>query len=204
MRKIVVLVMVLSLIAPGIGLCFEADNSHHAGTLRISPGYEQAVSTSIINRDGLDNLRFYDRQVTAENAAITINTMEIAVEAHNYSRQSWEAAQMTGQNVNKIWLCVERLQAGQSRYQYYDASKYRLVHKGKTASVSNQMVIEFTKLNLVINPGEKVMLSFFGSFYPYLPAGTIIKGEARLQSWQHTAKAVRYKDNGNEHKYLVQ
>lgn len=202
--KRITLLLGLLLIIPTIGLCSSIEKNLPAGYLWVSPNESQPAATIIIERNELNKLCFYSKILTADESAIVLNSLEIAVEAHNQPRQSWKAAKISSQNIDKIWLWVDRKQPDGTKSAYYPASTYRLVHEGKTNSENNRMLIDFAKLDLAINPGEKITLSIFGSFDSFMPAGTIIKGEAIVEAWEHTAKAVRIDHPGSEQQYMLQ
>lgn len=202
--KRITLLLGLLLIIPAIGLCSSVGKNLPAGYLWLTPKDSQPAATIIIERNELNKLCFYSKILTADESVIVLNSLEIAVEAHNQPRQSWKAAQISSQNIDKIWLLVESKQPDGTNSAYYPASRYRLVHEGKTNSENNRMLIDFVKLDLVIKPGEKITLSIFGSFDSFMPAGTIIKGEAIVEAWEHTAKAVRINQSGSEQQYMLQ
>lgn len=203
MKKIVLLLMFISLLIPAVALGAGGDNLPAGNLLIVSAG-SQVPDSSPIERDQLKNFCFFSKRLVVEDTAIILHSLEIAVEAHNLPRRSWQAAQMTAQNTDKIWLCVKHQQSGETTYQYYEASAYRLVRHSKLAGQTNQMLIEFTNLDLPLIPGETVVLSFYGAFYPYMPAGTIIRGEAVPEAWRHTAKAIRIEKSAAKQQYIVQ
>lgn len=204
MKKITLFLLGLLLIIPATGLCSNMEKNLQAGYLWVTSNDSKPAATIVIERNELNKLCFYSKVLTADESVIVLNSLEIAVEAHNQPRLSWKAAQISSQNIDKIWLLVERLQQGDDTCVHYPASTYRLVKEGKTKSETNRMLINFEKLDLVIKPGEKVMISVFGSFDYFMPAGTIIKGESIIEAWEHTAKAVRIDQPKSQQQYMLQ
>lgn len=204
MKKIILFLLGLLLAIPAIGLCSNMGKNLPSGYLWVTPNDVQQAAKIIIERNELNKLCFYSKILTAEESVIVLNSLEIAVEAHDQPRQDWKAAQISAQNIDKIWLWIERQQPGGTKAVYYPASAYRLVHEGKINSENNRMLIDFAKLDLAIKPGEKVIITVFGAFDYFMPAGTIIKGEAIVEAWEHTAKVVRIDQPGNQQQYILQ
>jgi len=204
MKKITLFLLGLLLIIPATGLCSNMVKNLPAGYLWVTPNDSKPAETIIIERNELNKLCIYSKILTADESVIVLNSLEIAVEAHDQPRLNWKAAQISSQNIDKIWLWVERQQQGEYTCVYYPASTYRLVKEGKIKSETNRMLINFEKLDLAIKPGEKVILSVFGSFDYFMPAGTIIKGESIIAAWEHTAKAVRIDQPKSQQQYMLQ
>lgn len=203
MKKLVMFFVGVLLMLPVAALGARADNIP-AGILIIVPEGSQVPYSSWVDREQLTHFCFFSTQLIAKDTAIILQSLEIAVEAHNLPRRSWQAAQMSAQNTDKIWLCVKRQQQGKNTQQYYEASAYRLVQHSKVAGETNQMVIEFTNLDLSVEPGETVRLSFYGSFYPYVQAGTVIRGAVVPEAWRHTAKSICFEQSAAGQQYIVQ
>lgn len=203
MKKGLLFLVGILVLVPAVALGAGLDNVRE-GNLLIAPAGSRMPDSRRIEREQLKHLCFFSKRLIAEKAAIRLHSLEIAVEADNLSRRSWQAAQMSAQNTDKVWLRVKRQQAGETEYQYYEASAYRLVQYGKLAGETNQMIVEFTNLDLTAAPGETLVLAFCGSFYPYMPAGTVIRGKAVPEAWRHTARAVRFEGLGDEPQYIVQ
>lgn len=203
MKKIILFLVGIFLIIPAVALG-AGGNNLPAGNLLIVSAGSQVPDSSPIERDQLKNFCFFSKRLITEDTAIILHSLEIAVEAHNLPRRSWQAAQMSAQNTDKIWLCVKHQQSGETTYQYYEASAYRLVKHSKLTGEVNQMLIEFTNLALPVIPGETIVLSFYGAFYPYMPVGTVIRGEVIPEAWRHTAKAIRIEKSAAGQRYIVQ
>lgn len=203
MKRLVLVLVGVLLMLPVAVLGAGADNLP-AGKLLIVPVGSQVPYSSRVDREQLTHFCFFSSQLIAKDTAIIVQSLEIAVEAHNLPRRSWQAAQMSAQNTDKIWLCVKRQKQGTTTQQYYEANVYRLVQRSKVAGETNQMIIGFTNLDLRVEPGEIVRLSFYGSFYPYVQAGTVIRGSVVPEAWRHTAKTIRFEQSAAEQQYIVQ
>lgn len=189
-----------------IGQCFSPYNPEGAGILCILPGpYSQEVKS--ISRNNLQSLWFYDLTLEAESDIIHVTKLGIIVEAHNCVPNTPEAMLFSQLNTEQIWAYVQHLNINQrpiskesdfvAQYtQRLGASNYRKVPAGEAASQKNLFVAEFKNIDIIIKPGEKVVLSFFGKFVPDLPSGTKIKGGNLIPLWVCTAKDMKTRSNG--------
>lgn len=196
------------------GFCFAPYNPDGIGILCFNDSaYKSKVK--FINKSELQSLWFYDLTLTAEQATVYVVQLGLSLEAHNQIPKTTEAMLMSKINTEKLWVYVQHLKLDQSAVTLaedllspetprFDASQFRTVPQGEVSTQRNMFIAEFKNVNIVIRPGEKVVLSFFGNFNTSAPSGTKIIGHNLVPLWSYSGINMKFNERTKPSEYIVQ